>query len=204
MLNLHFDKMGAEDNPNRFAGYVLAKKLEAELWLEPRQRSSMGGGEIIDDGDHRIAMGVQCSKTSNDASIIVIDSGHGPCVFQSRKRAEVAACIRGHYIKHPSKLGPSAPPVRLQVTFFATNTQKSPEGSDIFALSAAKKMASDPAIRMLPSSMLRMMAKGRFHGGIQFVKEGKAAQLLPPSLYKHATSKRVLNDFCGETDEQQP
>lgn len=94
-----------------------------------------------------------------------------------------------------AKLGPSAPPVRLQMTFCATNTQESPEGGDIFALSAAKKMASDPAMRMLPGAMLRMMAKGRFHGGIQFVKEEKAARLLPLSLYKHATSKRVLNDY---------
>ncbi|KFX81912.1 type III effector protein, partial [Ralstonia solanacearum] len=74
MLNLHFDKMGAEDSREQIRGYVLAKKLEAELRLEPRQRSSDGWREIIDDGEHRIAMGVQCSKSSNDVSIVVIDS----------------------------------------------------------------------------------------------------------------------------------
>ncbi len=37
MLNLHFDKMGAEDSREQIRGYVLAKKLEAELRLEPRQ-----------------------------------------------------------------------------------------------------------------------------------------------------------------------
>ncbi len=196
MLNLHFDKMGAEDNPEQIRGYVLAKKLEAELWLEPRQRSSDGWREIIDDGEHRVAMGVQCSKSSNDVSIVVIDSRSMDLAsFKAGSGQKWQRVLGAITSSIQAKLGPSAPPVRLQVTFFATNTQKSPEGSDIFALSAAKKMASDPAIRMLPSSMLRMMAKGRFHGGIQFVKEGKAAQLLPPSLYKHATSKRVLNDY---------
>ncbi|WP_269153510.1 YopJ family acetyltransferase [Ralstonia solanacearum] len=199
MLNLHFDKMGAEDSREQIRGYVLAKKLEAELRLEPRQRSSDGWREIIDDGEHRIAMGVQCSKSSNDVSIVVIDSRFMDLASfkagSGRKWQRVLEAITSSI---QAKLGPSAPPVRLQMTFCATNTQESPEGGDIFALSAAKKMASDPAMRMLPGAMLRMMAKGRFHGGIQFVKEEKAARLLPLSLYKHATSKRVLNDYWAK------
>ncbi len=81
------------------------------------------------------------------------------------------------------------------MTFFATNTQKSPEGGAIFALSAAKKLASDPAIRTFQDSVLRKMAAGRYHGGVQFAEEGDAARLLPPSLYKHTTSRRVLDQY---------
>lgn len=47
------------------------------------------------------------------------------------------------------------------MTFFATNTRKSADGGSIFALSAAKKMASDPHIHGLQRITLRMVAGGR-------------------------------------------
>lgn len=42
MLNLHFDKVQADDSPEQIRESVLAKTLEAELRLEPRQRASNG------------------------------------------------------------------------------------------------------------------------------------------------------------------
>ncbi len=47
MLNLHLDKMQADDSPEQIRESVLAKTLEAELRLEPRQRASNGWREII-------------------------------------------------------------------------------------------------------------------------------------------------------------
>ncbi len=196
-LNLHFDKMGAEDSPEQIRGYALAQKLEAELRVEPRHRSSNGWREIIDDGEHRIAMGVQCSKTSNDASIIVIDSRSMDLASfnagAGKKWGRVVAAIAPGI---QTKLGPSASPVRLHVAHFATHTQKSQEGCSIFALSAAKKMASDPAIAKLHNLFLTGMIRMQIKQAASLV--AVPAQHLPPSLYKHATSKRVLNDYWVE------
>ncbi len=107
----------------------------------------------------------------------------------------MAACIRGHYIKHPSQTGSVSSPCQITGDLFRDQYAEKPGRQRYIRTLRREEDGLRPAIRMLPSSMLRMMAKGRFHGGIQFVKEGKAAQLLPPSLYKHATSKRVLNDY---------
>ncbi|MFV8535895.1 type III effector protein, partial [Ralstonia pseudosolanacearum] len=99
----------------------------------------------IHDTGHSIAMGVQCSRSSNDVSILVIDSGSADREVTKKWRGVVQAIAPDIQ----AKLGPSASPVRLRVQFFAINTQRSQEGSGIFALSAAKKMASDRAIRGL-------------------------------------------------------
>ncbi|MGA4289965.1 YopJ family acetyltransferase [Ralstonia pseudosolanacearum] len=198
MLNLHFDKICAEDSPEQIREYVFAKKLEAELRLEPRQRSSNGWREIIDDGDHRIAMGIQCSKSSNDVSILVIDSrSMDRASFKSETKKKWDRVVTAISPDIQAKLGPSAQPVRLFVAFLAIHTQKSQEGCGIFALSAAKKMASDPAIRKLHKPLLTGMATRQIHQGVVYLVD-TPARLLPPSLYKHATSKRVLNDYLVE------
>ncbi|MGC5829930.1 type III secretion system YopJ family effector RipJ [Ralstonia pseudosolanacearum] len=194
MLNLHLDKMQADDSPEQIRESVLAKTLEAELRLEPRQRASNGWREIIHDTGHSIAMGVQCSRSSNDVSILVIDSGSADREVTKKWRGVVQAIAPDIQ----AKLGPSASPVRLRVQFFAINTQRSQEGSGIFALSAAKKMASDRAIRGLQDLTLQMMATGQYKEGVYRADERKAAQFLPPSLYKHATSKRVLDAYVAE------
>lgn len=159
MLNLHFDKICAEDTPENIREYVLAQKLEAELRLEPRQRSSNGWREIIDDGGHGVAIDVRCSQSSNDVSIFLIES----LAEDSKSLKGLRGKTWNRVLKTitsdiQAKLGPSTPPIRLRMTFFATNTRKSADGGSIFALSAAKKMASDPHIHGLQRITLRMVA----------------------------------------------
>ena len=87
------------------------------------------------------------------------------------------------------RLDPSAPPVRLDMIFTGSDAQKPREGCCIFALSAVKKMASDPAIEVLHRSTLQDLANGTLWPTIARVS---AEILLPPSFFKHATSRSVL------------
>lgn len=192
-LKLYFEVILDEDHPDfsrecmpaliRQSG--LAKQIEAELQLEPANRSTNGWRAIIDDGGrHRIAMSVQCSKSSNDVSMLVVDS-----LNLQRKWDDVLRVIASNV---QSKLDPSAPPIRLHLAFFGAQTQKTDEGCAIFSLSAAKKMASDPAIQTLHDRLLQGLAIGRIAPGVNILT---AARHLPPSMFKHATSRRVLENY---------
>lgn len=192
-LRLHFEVILAEDHPDftlectpaRIRDSALAKHIEAELLLKPGQRSTRGWRALIDDGGrHRVAMDVQCSKSSNDVSIIVIDSLN---IFN---KWDVILNVISSSVQ--SKIDPSVPPVRLHLAFFDTQTQRTDEGCDIFALSAAKKMAADPTIRALHDRLLEDLASDRIKPGGNILT---AARQLPPSLFKHATSRRVLENY---------
>lgn len=83
-------------------------------------------------------------------------------------------------------------PVRLHLGITSSAVQKSSEGCHIFALAAAKKMASDPAIRALHDRVLLGLTIGRIRAGVSHLD---ANRQLPPSLFKHTTSAKVLQRY---------
>lgn len=160
-------------------------------------RVGLGTGDawraIVDSGNHRVAMSIQCSKGSNDASILVVDAS--PAKNDSSKRflskkwfdimSAVAKCV-GETLKSP------AGPPRLHTTFTCSGAQKSPLGCAIFSLSATRKMASDPHIAALHARTLDGLATRDITPGLTWVE---ANEHLPPSFFKHATSEKTIKAY---------
>jgi hypothetical protein len=174
---------------------ALADRLQAELGTGGAWRA------VIDYDEHRTAMSVQCSATSNDVSIVLVDSSTESSKNMAHVRQRWADVLNEVTSATQKRLGPGAPPVRLHMTLLASRVHKGLEGCTIFALSAAKKMASEGAIRELHTSMLDDVAQGRAQPGVEWQD---ARQHLPPAFYKHATSRRVLEDYLGILGQRDP
>jgi hypothetical protein len=100
---------------------------------------------LLDEaGGHRTALGIRCSSTSRDASLVLVDSlaidADDP--FEKRRWLGIT---QGLEKALQAKLGGDAP-VRLRLTVAGSDAQRSAEGCAVFAISAARKLASDPAI----------------------------------------------------------
>jgi hypothetical protein len=90
-------------------------------------------------------------------------------------------------------------PVRIHLGMTGSDVQKSAEGCHIFALSAAKKMADEPSIQTLHERVLLGLHTGRIAAGVNHLD---AQRNLPPSMFKHATSKTVLQRYIQASDER--
>ncbi|WP_082568874.1 YopJ family acetyltransferase [Rhizobacter sp. Root1221] len=144
-LKLKSYALEVPDKPSALLDSPLVEDLRVGLGTGDAWRA------VVDSGNHRVAMSIQCSKGSNDASILVVDASAAESEdskrFMSKKwldiMSAVAQCV-GETLKSP------AGPPRLHTTFTCSGAQKSPLGCAIFSLSATKKMASDPHITSRP------------------------------------------------------
>jgi hypothetical protein len=89
-----------------------------------------------------------------------------------------------------AKLGGDAP-VRLRLTVAGSDAQRSAEGCAVFAISAARKLASDPAIARLHGRVLDLIRGGTGSSGFGVMPP----HLLPPAFFKHANSGRDIRDY---------
>ncbi|HEY9106123.1 MAG TPA: YopJ family acetyltransferase [Roseateles sp.] len=169
--------------------------------LAQRLRDSLGSGQawrgVISDGDHGAAISLRFSTSSNDVSMLLVDSLAWSQRDVDQKRRAWQAVLATLTPALQDRAGPQAAPVRLHLGMFATDVQRTPEGCHIFALSAAKKLASDPAVAALHERALQGIATGRIRPGVNHLN---ADRLLPPSLFKHATSGRVVERYVDACD----
>lgn len=171
--------------------YRLVQQLEQGL---------VKGGDwrmVIDDQDidHRYAMGVHCDPASRCASLILIES-----LDESSETAERMTAWQDIIERMGKVLRerlPGDPPVRLHLAVSATTTQRSPEGCDIFAISAARKLASEPSISDLHQKVLARMSRS----DAATVVSPLPSTFLPPSFFKHSTSGNDLLDNLFRRDE---
>jgi hypothetical protein len=186
-LKLEYYKASeGDDEQFSLRGSPLTDRLAAELGKGTAWRG------ILDIDDHRTALSIKCSSSSNDVSMVLVNSIGLDLPDIEQVRGQFRNALEELRATLQQRLGPSAPPVRLDMVFTGSDVQKPREGCCIFALSAAKKMASDPAIEGLHRSTLQDLADGALWPGVVRVP---ADVLLPPSFFKHATSRSVVGRY---------
>lgn len=164
--------------------------------LAQRLQDSLGSGQawqgVLTDGDHGTAISLRFSAHTNDVSLLVVDSvGWGP--FDAlRKRQAWQATLNTLTDALQARVPDGGKPVRLHLGMTDTGVQKSAEGCHIFAIAAAQKMATDPAIQSQHERALFGLLTGRMAAGVNHLD---APRNLPPSLFKHATSKDELKHY---------
>jgi hypothetical protein len=180
-------------------------QFEPACWVEKyklteRLLQGLGRGDswrmVIDDGDveHRYAMSVQCSATSHEASLILVDSLEEATEVESRIASwndilgRIGAVLRERM--------PGDQPVKLHLAVASTTTQRTNEGCDIFALSAARKMAAEPDFARLHHAALADIRAGHTNERVVALP----ATALPPSFFKHSTSGNDLLDNLFHRD----
>jgi len=180
-------------------------KSEPACWVEKykltqRLQQGLGRGDawrmVIDDDDasHRYALSVQCSASSHDASLILVDS-IDPAKVEDSDRTVSWNDILGGIGKVLRQRMPADPPVRLHLAVAFTTTLRANEGCCIHALSAARKMAAEPEIAELHGAALRAMDSESTGQNIVALP----AADLPPSFFKHSTSR---NDLLGNLSQR--
>jgi len=174
---------------------ALAERLQAELGKGGAWRA------VVDYGEHRNAISVQCSASSNDVSIVLVDSTTENSAHTAHVRQRWADVLNEISAAAQARLGPDTPPVRVHMALLSSGVQKAPEGCCIFALSAAKKMASEGAIRELHTRTLDDVAQGRAQPGVEWQD---ASPRLPPAFFKHATSRAVVEEYLKVLSQRDP
>ncbi|HEU4459374.1 MAG TPA: YopJ family acetyltransferase [Methylibium sp.] len=164
----------------------LAQRLEESL----RQPSNWHA--VLDDGGHRTALSVRYAPQTHDVSVLLVESmrsqfRHGRLMSKALKR--IASDLQ-------DKLDPKAPPLRLHLKFLPSRAQIG-DGCTIFALSAVKKMASDPAIAALHQQAFTELQTATSTTTSKPLK----ARETPLSLLKHATSLRVVKKVLNAMDD---
>jgi hypothetical protein len=183
-----------------------ALKLETHVWMpeernwaphssltysiEQRLGSNAAWRAVIEDDDHRLAMSVR--QRGCDVSILMVDSlGYDKEDYVKFSKATVNA-LASMTASLEQRVGPQAGPVRIHLAVAYADTQKTLEGCAIFALSAARKMASEPLVRMLHERLLDGLNDRKIRPGLTRID---AASHLPPGFFKHTTSRSVVRDF---------
>jgi len=185
-------------DPRHKLEYCRLGALDAESICEStlvdRLSQELGkGGQwctVLDEPDgHRTALGIQCSNTSHDASLVLVDSLAIDLDddFEQERWREIAPALEKAL---QAKLGGTAP-VRLRLTLAASDIQRSGEGCAIFAISAARKLASEPAIARLHGQALQSIRDGTGSPGFEVLPPHE----LPPAFFKHANSARDIEDY---------
>lgn len=138
---------------------------------------------------------IQCSASSHDASLILVDSLEEASKASKRRESwsDILVSI-GDVLRERM---PADAPVRLHLAVACTTTQRTEEGCDILSLSMAKKMAAEPGIAQLHGAALRAMEGGPAGETIAALP----ATALPPSFFKHSTSGNDLLDNLFQRDE---
>lgn len=179
---------------------------EAELLassLAQRLQQSLGSGQawrgVLTDGDHATALSLRFSGHTPDVSLLLVDSLTWSPGDVERKRTAWQHTLDTLSAALQARSPKPTPPVRLHLAMVASDVQKSSEGCNIFALSAALKMASDPAIQALHERVLFGLLTGRVPPGVNHLD---APRNLPPSMLKHATSKTVLQRYVQASGER--
>jgi hypothetical protein len=162
--------------------------------LVDRLSAGLGKGgawcTVLDEaGGHRTALGIQCSSTSHDASLVLVDSLDidADDEFEQERWLGITQALEKAL---QAKVGGTAP-VRLLLTLAGSEAQRSGEGCEIFAISAARKLASEPAIAHLHGKALDSIRGGTGSPGFEALR----SQELPPAFFKHANSGRDIRDY---------
>ncbi|CAM3711419.1 YopJ serine/threonine acetyltransferase [Paracidovorax anthurii] len=150
------------------------------------------------DGKHRSAMSVQCAKDS--ASLVIVDSLPADSITEEVHTGTWTRVLEELQWFLDRKRNFVEPRTQLRAHIVFTHAQKSDEGCTIFALSAAKKMASSTAIADLHRQALASAANA---DGTEPAVKMLASSVLPPAFMKHATSARTLREYL-EKRRQEP
>lgn len=150
------------------------------------------------DGKHRSAVSIRCADHA--ASFVVVDSLAADSITE-KTHTDIWQRVLGQlqwFLDRKRNFAEPCVQLRAHVVF--THAQKSSEGCTIFALSAARKMASATAIADLHRQALapRPPASAA-EPEVKFL----SASVLPPAFMKHATSASVLRDYL-EKRRQEP
>jgi YopJ Serine/Threonine acetyltransferase len=191
-LNLVFDQVMEDELSDWVEKYKLTERLLQGLGKGDAWRM------VVDDGtiDHRYALSVQCSASSNDASLILVDGLEEESEVSMRitSWSNILGSI-GEVLRE--RMPAADPPIRLHLDVACTTTQRTAEGCDIHALSAARKMAAEPEFAQLHATALHAMVDGPT--GESFA--ALPATDLPPSFFKHSSSGMDLVDNLLKRDE---
>jgi hypothetical protein len=185
-------------DPRRKLEYCRLEALEAESIcqssLVDRLSAGLGQGSawctVLDEaGGHRTALSIQCSSSSHDASLVLVDSLaiDADDTFEQERWLGITQALEKAL---QAKLGGTAP-VRLRLTVAGSDAQRSGEGCAIFAISAARKLASEPVIARLHGKVLDTIRNGTGSPGFGVLPP----YLLPPAFFKHANSGRDIRDY---------
>ena len=185
-------------DPRHKLDYCRLAALDAESVcaskLVDRLAAGLGKGgawcTLLDEaGGHRTALGIQCSSSSPHASLVLVDS----LEIDARDEFEQARWLgitRALEQSLTHKMGGAAP-IRLHLTVAGSEAQRSGEGCAIFAISAARKLASEPAIARLHGKVLNAVGGGTGLPGFHVLP----SHHLPPAFFKHANSGRDIRDY---------
>lgn len=185
-------------DPRRKLEYCRLAALDAESVcassLVDRLAEGLGKGgawcTLLDEaGGHRTALGIHCSSTSPHASLVLVDSLEidADDDFEQQRWLGITRALEQAL---QAKQG-GAEPVRLHLTVAGSEAQRSGEGCAIFAISAARKLASEPAITRLHGKVLGAIHNGTEMPGFHVLPSHQ----LPPAFFKHANSSRDLRDY---------
>ncbi|WP_140629755.1 YopJ family acetyltransferase [Methylibium rhizosphaerae] len=168
--------------------YPLVRRLAEGLGTSAAWRMIINND---DDTDHRSALSVKCNPSSRDASLILVES-----LGDKEQVMDLWQDLLPRVTDALRRRLPGDPPVRLHLAVANTTAQRTPEGCDIFALAAARKMASEPQIARLHDAILAKPPADASGSHITPLP----ATLLPASLLKHSTSGTALLDSLFQRD----
>ncbi|MDR7149974.1 hypothetical protein J2W49_001929 [Hydrogenophaga palleronii] len=188
-LRLVHDEVMRDETSNWIQEYQLTQRLQNGLGKGDAWRM------VIDDGDrdHRYALSVQCSASSHDASLILVDSMDA--ASEASKLVDAWQNILGGIGEVLREHMPEEQ-VRLHLAVACSTTQRTDNGCVVMALSAARKMAAEPQIAQLHGAAL-----GNMNGGAGENVVALSAAALPPSFFKHSTSGNDLINNLFLRDE---
>ena len=158
--------------------------------IKQRLGSNAAWRAVIEDDAHRMAMSVR--QRGCDVSILMVDSLGYVKEDHECFLSKTASALASMTAALEQRAGPQAGPVRIHLAVAYADTQKTLEGCAIFALSATRKMASEPLVRMLHERLLDGLDDQRIRPGVTQID---AASHLPPGFFKHATSSTVVKNF---------
>ena len=154
-------------------------------------KSGLHWQAVVVTESHQMALSLSCSERRNCVSLILLDSAYkrqGLDKFAALKWTNVIEQIGTGL----NRLGAAEEePTRLALTVCGSSAQLTIEGCTIFALAAARKMATDPEFGDLRRSRLEALENDVLAPGLHHLD----AMYLPPAFMKHATSKRVIREY---------
>ncbi|MFD2300009.1 YopJ family acetyltransferase [Paracidovorax citrulli] len=158
--------------------------------LQGMQNQAQWNAIFDRDGKHRSAASIRCAEHA--ASFVVVDSLAADSITE-KAHTDIWQRVLGQlqwFLERKRNF--AEPHVQLRAHVVFTHAQKSSEGCTIFALSAARKMASATAIADLHQQALAPRPSDSWaEPEVKFL----AASVLPPAFMKHATSASVLRDY---------
>jgi YopJ Serine/Threonine acetyltransferase len=184
-LRLERHDFSPERNQSEIAQSTLAQQLRQGL------RSGQALRVLLDDGLHRTALGIRFSDASNHVSLVLVDgSDLEPIEAQTKSWEKALALMTGSI---QALLAPDEQPIKMHLLLARTVVQKTLTGCSIFALSATKKLASEPFVAALHDKALSAMQSSQVAPAVRCLPGTD----LPAAFFKHTTSRTVLTGYLN-------